>query len=98
MLEEIARSDGFFLALIIILVGWYVAPTAIAALRGVPVQALLQVVLFNVIPLGWPAALVMALLVPGRERKAVVALTRVRGYPPDRRYPVGDPRAGYPLP
>lgn len=95
---DLTRGDGFFVAMIVFLVVWYVAPTAVAGLRGVPVQALLQVVLFNVIPLGWPAALVMALVVPGRERRAVVALPRVRGYPPDRRYPAGDPRAGYPLP
>ena len=94
---DFTRGDGFFVALIIFLVAWYVTPTAVAALRGVPVQALLQVVLFNVIPLGWPAALIMALLVPGRERRGIVALTRVRGYPPDQRYPAGDPRAGYPL-
>lgn len=98
MLEDITHGDEFFATLIVFFVVWYITPTAVAALRGVPMQALLQVVLFNVIPLGWPAALILALLVPGRERRAVVALPRVRGCPPDRRYPAGDPRAGYPLP
>ena len=99
MLQDVTGSDGLFAALIVFLVLWYVTPTAIAALRGVPVQALLQVILLNVIPLGWPGALIMALLGPGRERRRpVVEIPRVRGYSPDRRYPAGDPRAGYPLP
>lgn len=98
MLDDITRSDGFFAAMIIFLVVWYITPTAIALLRGVEAGPLLEVVLFNVIPLGWPAALLMALCAPGRQHPPRVELPRVPGYPPDPRYPRGDPRARYPLP
>lgn len=98
MLDDITRSDGFFAVMITFLIVGYVAPTSIALVRGVPRGPLFEVILFNVIPLGWPAALIMALFIPGRERRGHVELPRVPGYPPDPRYPPGDPRAGYPLP
>lgn len=96
-MEHITSSDGFLVAMLAFLVVWYVTPTAVALLRGVEPEPLMSVILVNVIPLGWPAALIMAFVLPGRDR-ARVELPRVPGYPLDPRYPPGDPRARYPLP
>jgi hypothetical protein len=96
MLNELAGRHGFFAVVIVFLVVLYVAPTVIALVRGIESAALFEVILFNVIPLGWPAALLMAVFIPGRERVRAVELPRVPGYPPDQRYSVGDARARYP--
>ena len=99
MMRSLTHSDWIFVAVFAFLFVWFVTPTAIAVIRGAEVEPLLLVMLFSVIPLGWPAALIMAFVAPGRERQEPrLELPRIPGYPPDPRFPPGDPRAGYPLP
>lgn len=98
-MQTFLHSDWVYLAAFVFLFVFFAAPTAIAVIRGTEFEALWAVVVFSVIPMGWPGALLLAFLAPGRERKKPpMRLPRVPGYPPDPRYPPGDPRAGYPLP
>jgi len=98
-MERITSSDGFFLAMLVFLVVFYVTPAVVALLRGVEAGPLMSVIILNVIPLGWPAALIVAFVVPGRGRsRERVELPRVAGYLPDARFPPGSPRARYPRP
>lgn len=98
-MQAFLHSDWVYPAAFVFLFVFFATPTVIAVIRGVEFADVLVVSVFSVISVGWPAALIMAVFIPGRERREPpVSLPRVAGYPPDPRYPAGDPRAGYPLP
>lgn len=99
MVQAFLHSDWVYPAALGFLFVFFATPTVISVIRGVEIQDVLIVLLFTVIPLGWPGALIMAVCLPGRERRVPpVRLPRVPGYPLDPRYPPSDPRARYPLP
>lgn len=99
MVQAFLHSDWVFVAAFVFLFVFFATPTVIAVIRGVEIADVSIVILFSMFLVGWPGALIMAFATPGRVREGPpVRLPRVPGYPPDPRYPPGDPRAGYPLP
>ena len=103
---KIGTGDGLIVFAMLTLFLVFIAPTAIAVIRGVDWDVVPLIVLFSVLGVGLPAAYLLAFGAPGRERPSRV----VRGrplppgfpanplYPLDPRYPPSDPRARYPLP
>jgi hypothetical protein len=61
----VADSWFFWLAIIGFVIGVYILPTVIAIVRQV--EGLGWVVYLNTIPVGWPAALLWACLMPRKE-------------------------------
>jgi hypothetical protein len=61
----IADSWLFRLAIIGVVAGVYILPTVIAIARQV--EGLGWVICLNTIPVGWPAALILACLMPPKE-------------------------------
>jgi hypothetical protein len=66
----LANSYIFWIALILGLVALYALPSVIAAIRNV--EGLGWVIVINLVPtgIGWPAALIAALVLPRREVQA----------------------------
>lgn len=67
-MNALANSDPFWIALIFGLVGLYILPSVIAALRRV--EGLGWIIVINLLPsgVGWLAALIAALALPRRTR------------------------------
>lgn len=72
-MNALANSDIFWIALILGLLGLYVLPSVIAAIRGV--EGLGWIIVINLLPsgVGWLAALIAALALPRKERQVVHA-------------------------
>ena len=66
-MNVLAHSYLFWIALILGLLGLYILPSVIAAIRGV--EGLGWIIVINLLPtgIGWLAALVGALMLPRRE-------------------------------
>lgn len=66
-MNALAHSYFFWIFLIFGLLGLYILPSVIAAIRGV--EGLGWIIVINLLPagVGWLAALIAALLLPGRE-------------------------------
>jgi Superinfection immunity protein len=66
-MNVLAHSYLFWIFLIFGLLGLYILPTVIAAIRGV--EGLGWIIVINLLPtgIGWLAALIAALLLPRRE-------------------------------
>ncbi len=66
-MNAIAQSYFFWIFLIFGLLGLYILPSVIAAIRGV--EGLGWIIVINLLPtgVGWLAALIAALLLPRRE-------------------------------
>ena len=73
----IADSWFFWLAVIDGLAAVYIVPTVIAIDRQV--EGLGLVICLNTIPVGWPAALILACLMPRREISRAPQRRRPRG-------------------
>ena len=71
-MNALAHSYFFWIFLIFGLLGLYILPTVIAAIRGV--EGLGWIIVINLLPTGggWLAALIAALLLPRREQMAQV--------------------------
>jgi len=69
-MNALAHSYSFWIALIFGLLGLYVLPTVIAAIRGV--EGLGWIIVINLLPtgIGWLAALIAALMLPRRASMA----------------------------
>ena len=67
-MNALAHSYLFWIALIFGLLGLYILPSVIAAIRGV--EGLGWIIVINLLPtgVGWLAALVGALMLPRRNR------------------------------
>jgi len=61
----LANSPAFWIGLLASLAAFYVLPTMIAVIRHVENIAL--VVFLNCFPIAWPAALVVACMMPRKE-------------------------------
>ena len=61
----VADSWLFWLAILGVLAGVYILPTVIGIAREV--ECLGLVICLNVIPAGWPAALILACLMPRKQ-------------------------------
>jgi hypothetical protein len=61
----LANSPVFWIGLLAGLGGLYVLPTVIAVFRRV--EDIGMVVFLNCLPIAWPAALVVACMMPGRD-------------------------------
>jgi len=61
----VADSLLFWLAIIDVLISVYVLPTVIGIARQV--EGLGLVICLNTIPVGWPAALILACMMPRKE-------------------------------
>jgi T4 superinfection immunity protein len=68
-MNALAHSYFFWAFLIVGLIGLYVLPSVIAAIRGV--EGLGWIIVINLLPtgVGWLAALIAALLLPRRESR-----------------------------
>jgi Superinfection immunity protein len=66
-MNALAHSYLFWIALIFVLLGLYILPSVIAAIRGV--QGLGWIIVINLLPtgVGWFAALIGALMLPRPE-------------------------------
>jgi hypothetical protein len=64
-MTALANSPVFWIGLLAGLAALYVLPTMIAVIRHV--ESIALVVFLNCIPIAWPAALVMACLMPRKE-------------------------------
>jgi Superinfection immunity protein len=69
-MNALAHSYLFWIALILGLLGLYILPSVIAAIRGV--EGLGWIIVINLLPtgVGWLAALIGALMLPRREPPA----------------------------
>ena len=69
-MNALAHSYLFWIALILGLLGLYILPSVIAAIRGV--EGLGWIIVINLLPtgIGWLAALIGALALPRREAAA----------------------------
>jgi hypothetical protein len=65
MSATVANSAVFWIALITALAALYALPTAIGLIRHV--ENLTLVVILNLFPIGWPAALVVACIMPHKD-------------------------------
>ena len=68
-MNTLASSYVFWIALIIGLLALYILPSVIAAIRGV--EGLGWIIVINLLPsgVGWLAALLAALCLPGRDSR-----------------------------
>ena len=71
-MNALAHSYFFWIILIFGLLGLYILPSVIAAIRGV--EGLGWIIVINLLPtgVGWLAALIAALMLPRREPVAQV--------------------------
>jgi hypothetical protein len=76
-MNALAHSYLFWIALILGLLGLYILPSVIAAIRGV--EGLGWIIVINLLPtgVGWLAALIGALLLPRREQPVPPSLRHV---------------------
>jgi len=65
MSAALANSPVFWIALITALAALYALPTVIGLVRNV--ENLAMVVILNLFPIGWPAALVVACMMPHKD-------------------------------
>lgn len=83
-MNALANSYLFWIALIFGLIGLYILPSVIAAVRHV--EGLGWIIVVNLLPtgVGWGAALLLALMLPRRERPPVLTShpCGTPGYPP----------------
>jgi hypothetical protein len=83
-MNALAHSYLFWIALSLGLLGLYILPSVIAAIRGV--EGLGWIIVINLLPtgVGWLAALIGAVALPRREPPAAVRPTQyhAQGYPP----------------
>lgn len=89
VMNELSNSMLFWLALILGLLLIYIVPSLIATIRRV--DGLGWIIVINLLPtgVGWLAALVLALALPGRRARP--AQPRVPEPVQDRRWPSGFP-------
>ena len=73
----VADSWFFWLAIIGVVAGVYILPTVIAIARQV--EGIGLVICLNTIPAGWPAALIVACLMPRKEISHAPHRQRPRG-------------------
>lgn len=68
ILHALAGSAAFWTTLIVLALGAYILPSVIAAVRGV--RGLAWIIVINLLPtgVGWLAALLLALTMPGQSR------------------------------
>lgn len=66
-MNALANSYFFWIALILVLLSLYILPSVIAIIRGV--EGLGWIIVINLLPtgVGWPAALIGALMLPRRQ-------------------------------
>ena len=64
-MNAVATSWAFWIGLIAVLAALYVLPTMIAVIRRV--ESIGLVVFLNCLPIAWPAALLVACMMPRRE-------------------------------
>jgi len=65
MSQAVANSPVFWVLVISALAGGYALPTIIAMVRHV--ESIVTVLILNLFPLAWPAALVMACMLPRKD-------------------------------
>lgn len=85
-MNTLAQSPAFWLALIGGLAAGYALPVIIGLIRNV--ECLTLVVIFNLFPIAWPAALVAACMMPRKEPVTVYPLP----YHDPPGYPAGTTR------
>ena len=73
----VADNLLFWLAIIDVLISVYILPTVIGIARQV--EGLGLVICLNTIPVGWPAALILACLMPRKEISHAPYRQRPRG-------------------
>lgn len=64
-MTALANSPMFWIGLLAGLAGLYVLPSMIAVIRHV--ESIALVVILNCFPIAWPAALVIACMMPSKE-------------------------------
>ena len=64
-MTALSQSPAFWIGLLVALAVLYVLPTVIAVIRHAEDIAL--VVIFNCFPVTWPAALILACMLPRKE-------------------------------
>ncbi len=64
-MTALANSPVFWIGLLVALAALYVLPTTIAVIRHV--ENIPLVVILNCFPIAWPAALVVACIMPRKE-------------------------------
>jgi hypothetical protein len=79
----VANNLLFWLAIIDVLISVYILPTVIGIARQV--EGLGLVICLNTIPVGWPAALLLACLMP-RKRSATLLTSTGHAGSSERRY------------
>lgn len=82
-MNALAHSYFFWIGLILILLGLYVLPSVIAAIRRV--EGLGWIIVINLLPtgIGWLAALIGALILPRQETHgSFTPMHRAEGYRP----------------
>jgi nitric oxide reductase large subunit len=83
-MNALAHSYLFWIALIFVLLGLYILPSVIAAIRGV--EGLGWIIVINLLPtgVGWFAALIGALTLPRREPRPTPSpsVYGAQAYPP----------------
>lgn len=69
-MNALAHSSFFWIVLIFGLLGLYILPSVIAAIRGV--ESLGWVIVINLLPtgIGWLAALIAAVALPRRDQQS----------------------------
>jgi hypothetical protein len=87
-MNALAHSYLFWIALIFVLLGLYILPSVIAAIRGV--QGLGWIIVINLIPtgVGWLAALIAALMLPCREHPPSPRPYGLQSHPPAGYWPM----------
>ena len=80
-MNALAHSYLFWIVVIFGLLGLYILPSVIAAVRGV--EGLGWIIVINLLPtgIGWFAALIGALMLPRRERLGEQPPYAEQGYP-----------------
>jgi len=93
-MNALAHSYLFWIALIFVLLGLYILPSVIAAIRGV--QGVGWIIVINLFPtgVGWFAALIGALMLPGREPPPAPSPYDAQAYSPAAYRPAYQARPG----
>ena len=66
-MTALANSPVFWIGLLAGLAGLYVLPSVIAVIRHIEDTAV--VVILNCFPIAWPAALIIACMMPGKKAR-----------------------------
>jgi len=90
-MNVLAHSFIFWTVLIVGLLGLYILPTVIAAIRGV--EGLGWILVINLLPtgVGWLAALIGAIALPSRHGTDAGLDVRLRAFPPGSTSPKSTP-------